>query len=86
MGLIACPVCLAKVSEQALNCPHCGHPLAPTAPTPKETATVRKGGKYELIGFLTILASIFVGLSVSTIIGVVLFLVGFAIFIFGRFY
>ena len=29
--LISCPECKKEVSNEALSCPHCGHPLKPTA-------------------------------------------------------
>lgn len=27
MPLISCPACNSHVSDQAVSCPHCGHPL-----------------------------------------------------------
>jgi len=31
MSLIGCPVCGAAISEEALSCPHCDHPIKPAA-------------------------------------------------------
>jgi hypothetical protein len=36
MALTRCPECSGQVTDQAVTCPHCGHPLAQTAPQPTE--------------------------------------------------
>lgn len=33
MALIPCPECAREVSERALACPGCGHPIATAAPS-----------------------------------------------------
>jgi hypothetical protein len=32
MALTRCPECSGQVPEQAVSCPHCGHPLAQAKP------------------------------------------------------
>ena len=43
MALIPCPACSQRVSEQALACPACGHPIA-AAGQGKQTAIRVLGG------------------------------------------
>lgn len=43
MALIPCPTCAQRVSEQALACPSCGHPIA-AAGEGKQTAIRVLGG------------------------------------------
>ncbi len=82
MALIKCPDCGSDVSTAAANCPHCGRPMAVLSG--KAVQTQRKGGKYEGVGFLLILAG--VGTCfVSAAVGGIMILVGFVVFIMGRF-
>lgn len=94
MGLIKCPDCQKEISDTASTCIGCGRLIANAEPI-KETAVVeRKGGKFELVGTLIILASMAgcsVGLVSSSgggwfISGVIGFLIGLCVFIYGRFF
>ena len=82
MPLIDCPDCGRQVSDSAPNCPQCGKPM--TIFAGKAVQTTRKGGKYEGVGFLLIVAGIFVCFA-SGGLGAVLILVGFIVFLIGRF-
>jgi len=83
MGLIKCPDCGKSVSSSAANCPHCGKPMA--AFSRKTVQTRRKGGKYEGIGFLLIVSGIFTCRFFSGALGGILILIGFIVFLVGRF-
>lgn len=72
MALIECRDCGKQVSSSAVKCPACGRPIA-----------LRRGGKYELAGFLMIVGGI--GLAFAYPIAGILALAGFAVFITGRF-
>ena len=54
MALLKCPDCGRDVSTEAATCPQCGRPTASFSG--KAVQTQRKGGKYEALGFLIILA------------------------------
>ena len=43
MALIACPECKKEVSEKALQCPHCGCPIATATRTQKPKSSVGCG-------------------------------------------
>ncbi|MDI6869272.1 MAG: hypothetical protein QMD88_06795 [Coprothermobacterota bacterium] len=77
-----CPDCGKDVSSSAPNCPHCGRPMA--AFSGKAVQTRCKGGTYEAIGFLLIVAGIiayfFLGYLSWILMGV-----GFILFLVGRF-
>jgi len=79
MALTKCPDCGNGVSTAAVNCPRCGRPISG-----KAVQTKRKGGKYEGIGFLLILAGMG-ACFVSGVVGGILIFVGFVIFLIGRF-
>ena len=100
MGLVQCPDCKKEISDTATTCIGCGRSML----TGKDSIVVesvkdpvvveRKGGKYELIGTLLILASMG-GCSVGLVssnggswlgIGIVGFVIGVCIFIYGRFF
>jgi predicted amidophosphoribosyltransferase len=82
MGLTSCPDCNKEVSDRAPNCPNCGRPLASFSS--RSVQTRRKGGKYEGVGFLLILAGI-VSCFYSPEPGALLIIVGFIVFLLGRF-
>ena len=87
MALIACPECDRQVSESATSCPGCGHPLrdAPS-PTPSATGSIkRKGGLYEGIGFLLIVGGLLFAIAGNGTLGGFGMVVGFVVFIIGRF-
>ncbi len=57
-----------------------------SAPPPAAQEVVRKGGQYELIGTLMVVAGVVIGMAASGSFGAVLFVVGLCIFIYGRFF
>ncbi len=94
MALIKCPDCGKEISDTAPACIGCGCLMKPKAAV--NTINKRKGGKYELIGFLLMLASI--GGVVARIYrpdndnllllaraSIILFIIGFIIYLIGRF-
>ena len=82
MALIDCPDCQNQISKAAPTCPHCGRPMA--AFSRKAVQVQRKGGKFEFIGFLSILAGM--GLCyMSVALGGIVISVGFVVFLIGRF-
>ena len=90
MSLITCPDCKKEVSDKAPNCPGCGRPMASFSS--KSIQTRRKGGKYEGIGFLLIFAGIVTCFFAGTfggyntgLVGALLIIFGFIIFLGGRF-
>jgi len=82
VALIKCPDCGKDVSSSAPNCPHCGRPMA--AFSGKAVQTRRKGGTYEAIGFLLIVAGIFTYFFVAYLAWILIG-VGFIVFLVGRF-
>jgi hypothetical protein len=45
MGLLECPDCGGKVSDQAPACPHCGRPMSPGHIAPRETEVRKSEGQ-----------------------------------------
>lgn len=85
MALVNCSECNREVSDAAASCPGCGHPLrAPAKSNGKPTKVVRSGGMYEGIGFLLIVAGIFMGIAGQAGAGIAAG-AGFIIFLVGRF-
>jgi predicted amidophosphoribosyltransferase len=82
MALAKCPDCGRDISTAAPNCPQCGRPMAMLSG--KAVHTQRKGGKYEGVGFLVILAGIGT-CFVSGGVGGILIFMGFVVFLIGRF-
>jgi len=82
VALIKCPDCGKEVSSSAPYCPHCGRPMA--ASSGKAVQTRRKGGIYEGIGFLLIVAGIFTYFFIPNLAWVLIG-VGFIVFLIGRF-
>ena len=65
MPLLTCPECTGTVSDQALSCPHCGHPMHLVNP-PKLTAHATKAFRWGLWINLVVLfigVPVFVALS-----------------------
>ncbi len=82
MPLVQCPDCGKNVSSSAPNCLSCGRPM--TAFSSKAIQTQRKGGKYEAAGTLLIFVGIITCFA-SAVLGGLLVLGGFVVFIVGRF-
>ncbi len=82
MPLINCPDCGREVSDIAPTCLHCGRPMV--EPSARTVQVRRKGGIYEAIGFLIIVAGI---ISYFWIGDLAWFLAGagFIVFLIGRF-
>jgi uncharacterized membrane protein YvbJ len=82
MSLISCPDCGRQVSDSAPTCPQCGKPIA--LASSQTVRTKRKGGAYEALGFVLIVAGIIACFGSATV-GTILILVGFIVFLIGRF-
>lgn len=84
MALVQCPECHQKTSEQAGQCPHCGMILRKPV-----TLIKRKGGIYEAIGtsmiIVGIIMAIFIEMPIIDGFFKILAIVGFIIFVVGRF-
>lgn len=81
--LFPCPDCGISVSPRAAACPKCGAPIAA-----KAARVHRAGARWEGIGFVLILAGIamwFGGTAGWITGGMATGLVGFIVFIIGRF-
>jgi len=93
MALIKCKECGKEVSDKAAACPGCGAPIAPSSPVvslkPSSHANVtRTGAKWEGIGFILIILGmfmLFVGNPFVAVTGGIAILVGFIVFLVGRF-
>lgn len=82
-ALIPCPDCGVSVSPRAAACPKCGAPIAA-----KEARVHRAGARWEGTGFVLILAGMAAWLGGSgtwMLAGTLLGVVGFVIFLVGRF-
>jgi hypothetical protein len=89
MALIKCSECGKQVSEKASACPKCGAPIAIAATNgSSSTNTTRAGAKLEGMGFVIVVVGMLVGMVDNPFIshvGGVAFVVGFVVFIVGRF-
>lgn len=82
-NLVACPDCHAQVSSRAAACPKCGAPISTKPPRIN-----RAGARWEGIGFVLIMLAIVSYISGSPIwmiAGTLVGIVGFVVFIIGRF-
>ena len=94
MALRQCPDCGKQISDTAPTCISCGLVMARSTVN-QDIVVERKGGKYELFGTLMILASMggcAVGMATTDAssgwfgFGVIGFLIGIVVFIYGRFF
>ncbi len=88
MALIKCSECDNDVSDKAAACPKCGAPVAgvKSKAAPSAAKTVKRaGGIWEAIGTLLIIASIPACVADNTGLGGTLAVIGFVVFIIGRF-
>jgi uncharacterized membrane protein YvbJ len=99
MALIACPECAKEISDKALICPHCGHPMrgrqsagtndssATKGMTPEDDVTPQATGRewriVQLIGGLMMIIGVVAWIGNSSDAGMVFFL-GCAIFLGGK--
>ena len=72
MALIQCPECKTEISDKAVSCPKCGHPMAVSAPlnvSPPTSVPAQAGGKKtvstfrRLVGVVVLLVVLFYGLK-----------------------
>jgi len=82
MPLQKCLDCGKEISTAAYSCPHCGKPNRVLIN--QSSKIQRKGGIFEAIGFILIICGIFSCLVNSTL-GILLIVIGFIIFLIGRF-
>lgn len=82
MALIRCSDCGKEISSSAQSCPNCGRPLS--AGPSGTVSTKRRGGMYEFVGTMMIVAGI-VCLFVNGVFATALIVVGLGVFIAGRF-
>lgn len=66
--MIKCPDCKKDVSESAVACPHCGHPVAKTVNAPKMEAENLQNKK-GCAGFLIIIGVVILIVGADTFIG-----------------
>ena len=91
MALISCTECGKEVSDKASSCPGCGAPIAlseRTTPAPQQHVKVtRSGGAWEGVGFLAIVAGVIAAFATDdgNHVGAILIVVGFVVFLVGRF-
>lgn len=88
MALTPCPECEHQISESARSCPNCGHPLkqpTPKSPGPQKVTTKREGAAAEAIGFVFIVVGMGVAIANDSGVGAGMLIIGFIIFIIGRF-
>ena len=86
MALIDCPACDRQVSEAAVACPQCGHPIArqvahrPTVQTVEQTGKVWK--LWQVIGGLTMTVGSLYGMLFGY--GIEVFFLGLVFYLSGR--
>ena len=94
MALIKCSECGKEISDRAGACPGCGAPVdagaaAATAPSAqavtRSVRVERAGFRWEAIGFVFIVAAIFIGIADGGGFAGLLGFIGFIVFIIGRF-
>lgn len=94
MALIKCAECGKEVSDKAEACPGCGAPISgatssPVSLNPTSHANVtRTGAKWEGMGFILIILGMLVGMAASpplSTLGGTAAVIGFVVFIIGRF-
>ena len=90
MALITCPECKKQVSDKAAACPSCGAPIRPV--TDKPARVERTGARWEgwgtamiLVGVVSSCAGASNASGTAMSIGSLLLIVGFVVFIVGRF-
>lgn len=89
MALISCSECGKKVSEKADACPNCGAPISGNTGVllnpQSHTKVTRTGAKWEGIGFILIVVGMISAMTAQGGFGGLLLLIGFMVFIIGRF-
>ena len=91
MALISCAECVKEVSNKATSCPNCGAPVTRserTAPAPQQHFKItRSGGAWQGGGFLAIVAGVVAAFATDdgNRVGAILIVVGFVVFLVGRF-
>ena len=89
MGLIKCPDCEREISATAVSCPNCGRPISPGVmlkpATPVTIEATSKSYKGSMaVGVLGILGAVVLLMLGATEIGVIMGLLGFALYIGAR--
>ncbi len=88
MALIKCSECGKEVSDKAPACPNCGAPIgsdrSPQRRDKIPVRVVRAGWRWEAIGALLVIGGLIAGVAGASS-GWLVLIVGFVIFIIGRF-
>ena len=82
MSLTPCKECGKQISNKAASCPSCGHPARQPA---AQTTTKRAGSKWEAAGFLLIAGGLVAMIGGNSGPGSTALIIGFVVFIIGRF-
>jgi DNA-directed RNA polymerase subunit RPC12/RpoP len=86
MALIKCSECGKAVSDKAVACPSCGAPLLAAATANKTPVrVVRAGWRWEAIGALLVIGGLIAAIAGAGGFGWFVLIVGFVIFMIGRF-
>lgn len=89
MALIPCIECNRKISDKAIACPSCGVPITGVQSAALESKphvkVTRTGARWEGAGFVLILTGMVLTFAMNAVVGGMLILVGFIVFIIGRF-
>ncbi len=91
MALIKCPECGKDVSEKATACPGCGAPPLGSSGRASDdrdntsVRVVRAGWRWEAIGALLVIGGLIAAIAGAGGFGWLVLIVGFVIFMIGRF-
>jgi uncharacterized membrane protein YvbJ len=89
MALRPCAECGKEVSEKAASCPNCGAPISGNSGVllnpQSHTKVTRTGAKWEGIGFILIIVGMISAMMAQGGFGGLLLVLGFIVFIIGRF-
>lgn len=69
MALINCPECNQRISDQAENCPKCGHPINPTQPIRQK----REGCFLQTLNIGCLMVLVVLGILVILIFALTIF-------------
>jgi uncharacterized OB-fold protein len=89
VALIKCGECGREVSDKATTCVGCGVPLTAAEVSSRgrdaRTTVTRRGGKWEAAGTVLVIVGLIFYITTGEAFGGIAMLVGFVVFIIGRF-